>query len=59
MPKRASEKQLVIWSAACSTGQEPFSIAMLLNEHFRDLVASWRIRILATDYSEVVLARAR
>ena len=59
VPKRASEKQLVIWSAACSTGQEPFSIAMLLNEHFRDLVASWRIRILATDYSEVVLARAR
>jgi chemotaxis protein methyltransferase CheR len=57
--KRSAEKQLVIWSAACSTGQEPFSIAMLLNEHFRDLVASWRIRILATDFSEVVLARAR
>ncbi len=59
VPKRAAEKQLVIWSAACSTGQEPFSIAMLLNEHFRDLVTSWRIRILATDYSEVVLAKAR
>jgi len=59
VPKRAAEKQLVIWSAACSTGQEPFSIAMLLNEHFRDLVASWRIRILATDYSDVVLSRAR
>jgi chemotaxis protein methyltransferase CheR len=57
--KRAAEKQLVFWSAACSTGQEPYSIAMLLNEHFRDLVASWRIRIMATDFSEVVLARAR
>jgi chemotaxis protein methyltransferase CheR len=56
---RAAEKQLTFWSAACSTGQEPFSIAMLLNEHFRDLVASWRIRILATDFSEVVLSRAR
>ncbi|MFM1904828.1 MAG: Chemotaxis protein methyltransferase Cher2 [Planctomycetota bacterium] len=59
IPARSAEKQLVIWSAACSTGQEPFSIAMLLNEHFRDLVASWRIRILATDFSEVVLAKAR
>ena len=59
VPKRSAEKQLVIWSAACSTGQEPFSIAMLLNEHFRDLVASWRIRILATDYSDTVLTRAR
>jgi chemotaxis protein methyltransferase CheR len=57
--QRSAEKQLVIWSAACSTGQEPFSIAMLLNESFRDLVASWRIRILATDYSEAVLSRAR
>jgi len=57
--KRAAERQLVIWSAACSTGQEPFSIAMLLNEHFRDLVASWRIRILATDFSDAVLERAR
>jgi chemotaxis protein methyltransferase CheR len=34
-------------------------MAMLLNEHFRDLVASWRIRILATDYSDAVLAKAR
>ena len=49
----------MFWSAACSTGQEPFSIAMLLHEHFRDLVASWRIRILATDFSELVLAKAR
>ena len=56
---RAAEKQLVIWSAACSTGQEPYSVAMLLHEHFRDLVASWRIRILATDYSDAVLERAR
>jgi len=57
--RRAAEKQLVIWSAACSTGQEPTSIAILLSEHFRDLLASWRVRILATDFSEPVLARAR
>lgn len=57
--RRAAQKQLTFWSAACSTGQEPYSIAMLLNEHFRDVVGSWRVRILATDYSETVLTRAR
>jgi chemotaxis protein methyltransferase CheR len=57
--RRGVQKQLTIWSAACSTGQEPYSIAMLVNEHFRGLLDSWRVRILATDYSEVALARAR
>jgi chemotaxis protein methyltransferase CheR len=57
--RRATERQLVFWSAACSTGQEPFSIAMLLNEHFRDLLPTWRIRILATDFSEQVIGQAR
>ena len=57
--RRAAEKQLIFWSAACSTGQEPYSIAMLLHEHFRELVASWRIRIIATDFSEPILTRAR
>ena len=57
--RRGVQKQLTIWSAACSTGQEPYSIAMLLNEHFRGLLDSWRVRILATDYSEGALERAR
>lgn len=57
--RRAAERQLVIWSAACSTGQEPFSIAILLNEHFRDLLGTWRVRILASDFSEPVIAQAR
>jgi len=57
--RRSAERQLTLWSAACSTGQEPYSIAMTLLEHFRDLVATWRIRIIATDFSEPILARAR
>jgi len=57
--RRAAEKQLVIWSAACSTGQEPYSIAITLLEHFRDLAATWRVRIVASDFSEPILERAR
>ena len=59
VPRRATERQLTLWSAACSTGQEPYSMAMVLLEHFRELVASWRIRIIATDFSEPILTRAR
>ena len=57
--RRRPHKQLTFWSAACSTGQEPYSLAMLLNEHARDLLGDWRVRILATAYSETVLDRAR
>ena len=57
--ERVGTKQLTIWSAACSTGQEPYSIAILLNEHFHDLLSSWKVRIVATDISNVVLDRGR
>jgi chemotaxis protein methyltransferase CheR len=57
--RRAAEKQLTIWSAACSTGQEPYSIAITLLEHFRDVAATWRVRIVASDFSEPILERAR
>lgn len=55
---RAQEKTLHIWCAACSTGQEPYSIAMLLREQFA-AQGDWRVSILATDLSNEVLARAR
>ena len=55
---RASRKSLRIWSAACSTGQEPYSIAMCLKERAAEL-AGWRIEIVATDLSQEVLEKSR
>lgn len=56
--RRAGERRLDVWSAACSTGQEPYSFALLLREHFPNL-AGWRVNVLATDLSGEVLGRAR
>jgi chemotaxis protein methyltransferase CheR len=56
--RRAEQKALRIWCGAASTGQEPYSLAMLIREHFPAL-ASWRVEIVATDISREVLDRAR
>jgi chemotaxis protein methyltransferase CheR len=51
--KNAAERRLRIWSAASSTGQEAYSLAMLLCEHFPQL-AGWDVKILGTDISRQV-----
>ncbi|MDH6262186.1 protein-glutamate O-methyltransferase CheR [Bradyrhizobium sp. BR13661] len=55
---RAARKSLRIWSAASSTGQEPYSIAMCLKEMGAAL-AGWRIEIVATDLSQEVLEKCK
>ena len=54
----APRRRLAIWSAACSTGQEPYSVAMLLDTAFPEL-GTWQVDVLGTDISTTALARAR
>jgi chemotaxis protein methyltransferase CheR len=55
---RASRRHLRVWCAASSSGQEPYSIAMLMKE-FSSQLAGWRIEILATDLSQAVLEKSK
>jgi chemotaxis protein methyltransferase CheR len=55
---RANRRTLRIWSAASSTGQEPYSIAMLLREADQAL-AGWRVEIVATDLAQSVLEKSK
>jgi chemotaxis protein methyltransferase CheR len=55
---RAAQRRIRIWCAAASTGQEPYSLAMMLKEMAAQ-VAGWRIEIVATDLSNEVLEKAR
>jgi len=58
METKRQERSLNIWSAACATGQEPYSIAMTLREGFPQL-SDWNVQIFATDVAGSVLDKAR
>ena len=63
LTSRLKQRSLRIWSAACSTGQEPYSLAMAIEEVIsgnREFGAAkdWKIEIIATDISKATLRRA-
>jgi chemotaxis protein methyltransferase CheR len=57
--RRSGHKKLRIWSAGCSTGEEPYTLAIILHEVLKNELSTWDIKITANDLSEAVLAAAR
>ncbi|KLU66822.1 MULTISPECIES: protein-glutamate O-methyltransferase CheR [Desulfosporosinus] len=57
--KTVRDKDLRIWSAACSSGEEAYTLAMILDEFFGKEKAFWDSKVLATDISDKVLNIAR
>jgi chemotaxis protein methyltransferase CheR len=56
--RRQATRRLHLWSAGCASGQEPYSLAMLLCEDFPD-ARDWNIRLLGSDLSAEMLDKAR
>ena len=56
--RKGADRTLNIWSAACSSGQEAYSIAMVIKEHF-PMLSNWRIRIVCTDISRAMVERTK
>lgn len=57
MVERAETKQLRIWCAACSAGQEPYSVAMLIDDAGL-IEKGWQVTLIATDINSEMIARA-
>jgi chemotaxis protein methyltransferase CheR len=58
LERKKKNKTLSIWSAGCSTGQEPHTLSMILKDHFAQK-PNWDTRVLATDISQRVLNVAK
>ncbi len=57
--RKSGQKKLRIWSAGCSTGEEPYTLAIILHETLKTDIGNWDIKITANDLSEAVLHAAR
>lgn len=59
LERTKKNRVLSIWSAGCSSGQEPYTLSILLKEYFGSKNPLWDTRILATDISQQILDQAR
>ena len=57
--RRQGQKKLRIWSAGCSTGEEPYTLSIIIQEVLGPELDSWDVKITANDLSERVIATAR
>lgn len=57
--RAARDFKLHIWSAGCSTGEEPYTLSIILHELLRTELSRWRVQISAHDLSQAVLAAAK
>ncbi len=57
--RKKYSRQVNIWSAGCSSGEEPYSIAILLHELLGERINQWKINLIATDLNEKILEKAR
>ena len=57
--EKAGKKELHIWCAGCSSGEEPYTLAIMLHELLGMSIISWRIRISAHDLSPAMLRKCR
>lgn len=58
MYQKVEDKDLRIWSAGCSSGEEPYTLAMIMQDYFREEKSGWDKRLLATDVSTDILKKA-
>jgi chemotaxis protein methyltransferase CheR len=56
--RRKSTKTFTIWSAACSSGQEPHTIALMIKEYF-PILQDWSLNLIASDVSQSMVRRAK
>lgn len=57
--QKGGVKELSIWCAGCSSGEEPYTLGIMLHEMLRMSIIGWRIRITANDLSPAMLAKAK